>query len=69
MWIFRRTVFFSRASGSFKGGVVMSLEEGMTYWDLVLQFMIIIPPHRIGEFGSFGFDPRRNGAANICFAL
>ena len=62
---------FSKVSGSFKGGWVMSLEEGMTSWDLDVPFSITtnppwIPSHCLGEDVRFGCSPLIHGAMKIC---
>ena len=66
-------VIFSGAIVNFKGGQVMSLEEGRMSWNLDYPVRTTIPlpwlpPRCLGEVGRFGFAPRRYGGMKICFS-
>ena len=64
---------FSRASGNFKGGWVMSIEEVRKSWDLDTPFRVTLPapwtpPRCIGGVGRYGFSPQRYGAMKLCLS-
>ena len=66
--IFRYAGIFSGESVHFKGGEVLVLGFGRTFWDLdsITLLPPLLTPQYHGDVGRFEFDPHRHGAINLC---